>query len=205
MNERGPITSPRRRVACAMIAILLGAHGALAQDAKSPPAAPAAPVVNKTVNFDAFRLIGERNIFNPNRVGRSRGSDAPQPRVDTIALVGTMQYEKGVFAFFDGSGANYRKTLQTGGTIAQYTVTSISPDGVELVRDKKPLALKIADQLRRPEGGDWTLVGGGAVRSEAQAAEVEGAPAIPAPLAIPADASDVLKRLMEQRLKQMKQ
>src|SRR5262245_38315845 len=53
----------------------------------------------------AFRIVSERNIFNANRSGgtvRSTSSRRPV-RVETFALVGTMAYEKGVFAFFEGS------------------------------------------------------------------------------------------------------
>ena len=57
MNERGPVTSDRRRSAFVIIALLLGAHGTFAQDAKSPRSAPTPPVVNKPVNFDAFSEV----------------------------------------------------------------------------------------------------------------------------------------------------
>ena len=43
-----------------------------------------------------------------------------------------MQYEKGLFAFFDSPDAGYRKALHDGDAIAQFTVTRITADGVEL-------------------------------------------------------------------------
>lgn len=193
-------------------AVLLGGGPAVAADAKTarPKHAPAAtaPTAATAATFDSFRIIDERNIFNPNRIGRSRSSaDAPQVHADTISLVGTMRYEKGLFAFFDSPDANYRKALHEGETIAQYTVKRITPDGVELTRDKNQLSLKITDQLRRPDGSDWTLVAGGAARSDAPAADSANAADAgpPVPLAIPADASDTLKRLMAQRQKQLNQ
>ena len=162
--------------------------------------APAGPT------FETYRPIGDRNIFNPNRVGRSsRSSEAPAPRTDVITFVGTMQYEKGLFAFFDSPDAAYRKALNEGGALGKFTVKGITADSVELEREAKPLTLKMGQQLRRPEGGEWSVVGADIVRSEARAAEAAANPGPGAPLAIPADASDALRRLMEKRQQQLKQ
>ena len=162
--------------------------------------APAGPT------FETYRLIGDRNIFNPNRVGRSsRSAEAPAPRADVITFVGTMQYEKGLFAFFDSPDAAYRKALNEGGALGKFTVKSITADSVELERDAQPLTLKMGQQLRRPDGGEWSVVGAEIVRSEARAAEAAANPGPGAPLAIPADASDALRRLMEKRQQQLKQ
>ena len=161
--------------------------------------APAGPA------FETYRLIGDRNIFNPNRVGRSRSADTPTPRTEVIAFVGTMQYEKGLFAFFDSPDTAYRQALNAGGALGKFTVKSIAADSVELERDAKALTLKMGQQLRRPEGGDWSVIGVEIVRSEARAAEAAANPGPGAPLAIPADASDALRRLMEKRQQQLKQ
>ena len=190
------------------------AAGRLALAADAPPAvpvvltAPARPAgPSGPASFDTFRIIQERNIFNPNRVGRTtRGSDVQVPRGDIITLVGTMNYEKGLFAFFDGSSAAYQKALKEGQAIDQYTVTRIRSDGVDLTRAGQPVALTIGQQLRRPVGGDWTVVALETVRSEADTASAAAAAAsTPAAPAIPAGASDTLKRLMEQRQKDLKQ
>ena len=162
-------------------------------------------VVPAGPTFETYRLIGDRNIFNPNRIGRSRSSDAQAPRNDVISFVGTMQYEKGLFAFFDSPDASYRKALNEGGTLGKFTVKGITADSVELERDAKPLTLKMGQQLRRPEGGEWSVVGAEIVRSEARAAEAVANPGAGTPLVIPADASDALRRLMEKRQQQLKQ
>ncbi len=171
-----------------------------AKSSERPKAvAPAGPT------FETYRLIGDRNIFNPNRVGRSRSADTPAPRTEVISFVGTMQYEKGLFAFFDSPDAAYRKALNEGGALGKFTVKSITADSVELERDAKPLTLKMGQQLRRPDGGEWSVVGAEIVRSEARAAEAAANPGPGAPIAIPADASDALRRLMEKRQQQLKQ
>ena len=203
-----------------LLLALLGANPAPAADSK-PTVAPAATAARGTtpvradpapaaaVSVDAFRLISDRNIFNPNRTGRrDRSTEEAAPRIDTISLVGTMNSEKGLFAFFDGSDAAYRKALRIGEVVADFKVTQIAGDGAELERAGKPLSMKVGQQLRRPEGADWTLIGVDLARSEAiaaRSAEAARAAESNTPLAIPADASETLKRLMEQRQKQLKQ
>lgn len=155
--------------------------------------------------FDTYRLIGDRNIFNPNRVSRSRSSETPLPRTEVISFVGTMQYEKGLFAFFDSPDTAYRKALNEGGALGKFTVKGITADSVELERESQPIALKMGQQLRRPEGGEWSVIGAEIVRSEARAAEAAANPGPGSPIAIPADASEALRRLMEKRQQQLKQ
>jgi hypothetical protein len=185
----------RWRVVAVAVTALLGGSSAAGADQQSPPAIAAAAGAGSTASFDAFRFIGEGNIFDPNRVGRSADEPPPQP-VETISLVGTMQYTKGLFAFFDSPDSNYRKALHEGDTIAQFTVKRITTDGVELTRDAQQISLTIGQQLRRLAGGDWAV--GAATRADR--APVSGA----AP-PIPADASETLRRLMEQRQKQLRQ
>jgi len=185
------------------------AHVVHATDTKPPasavnptiPTARAPAVAGPATSIDAFRIITERNIFDPNRVGHSaRGADN-QPRSDTISLVGTMHYDKGLFVFFDGSGPDFRKSIHEGETIAQYTVERIRNDGVELTRDGRPIFLTIGQQLRRAVGGDWTAIGLDALRSESDTPRV--ADTTPPPV-IPTGASNTLQRLMEQRQKQLR-
>src|ERR1041385_6179537 len=60
------------------------------------------------LHFSSFRIITERNIFNPRRSARyvpTERTRRPSTRTDSFALVGTMSYEKGFFAFFDGSSS----------------------------------------------------------------------------------------------------
>ena len=86
--------------------------------------------------YSAFsRFITERNIFDPNRYPRSSPNQSSyRPRVTRSApmftLVGTMSYEKGMFAFFDGNSPDLRKVLyqSDSNSIAGYTVTEITLD-----------------------------------------------------------------------------
>jgi hypothetical protein len=123
--------------------------------------------------------------------------------VDTISLVGTMESDQGVRAFFDSSDAALRKAARAGDSVGEFAVKQISSDSVVLVREGRDIPLRLTQQLRRPEGGEWTVTGIVASAAPARAVTAENDPATPPP--IPADASDVLRRLMEQRQKQLKQ
>src|SRR5579864_933699 len=69
-------------------------------------------------SYDSFNLIWRRNIFDPNRRGIKPWQPQPHSKVDAFALVGTMSYSKGKFAFFDGTSPDYKKVLEPGATIA---------------------------------------------------------------------------------------
>lgn len=115
------------------------------------------------LDFSAFKIVTERNIFDAKRTGRSSrggGERRRVARVDTVALVGTLSYEKGSYAFFDGSSSEYRKALQPGATIAGYTLAEVLPNQVKLTQpnaSNAPVALKVGLQLRREDGGDWQV------------------------------------------------
>ncbi|HEY4249462.1 MAG TPA: hypothetical protein VGM64_21750 [Lacunisphaera sp.] len=193
----------RTSAAIALIGTTLGLS--VASGAKIPAATPAAaaPVkaTNAPVTFDSFRLLTERNIFNPNRVGRTIAGPAAQPRGDEIRLVGALDSTEGLFAFFDSPESTYRQTLHEGGAIAGFTVKHIGADRVELTRSAGPITLRIGQLLHRPVGGDWSVDA-----SEIIPPTETTASAAPAAAAtIPADASATLKRLMEQRQKQLQQ
>jgi hypothetical protein len=163
------------------------------------PARPAASIA-PTASLDEFRLITDRNIFNPNRNPRRERAPEEKPaRVDTITLVGTMDSEKGLRAFFDGSESGFRKALRVGDAIDKFKVTQISPNVVQLERDGKTFAVRVGQQFRRPEGGDWNLED---APREVPARTADQSPS--SPPAIPADAPEALKRLMERRQKELK-
>jgi hypothetical protein len=160
-----------------------------------PPAATATKAVSPADSFEAFRIIAEKNIFNPNRVGLTRATtEAKPPRVDEIALVGTVEFGGKRVALFESAEVAFRKTVAEGETLGEFTVRRVGNEGVDLVRGDQVLALRVAQRLRRPEGADWSVV----AAPDAPRPEASSAPAIPA------DASDVLKRLMRQREKQLK-
>lgn len=119
---------------------------------------------NMPARFDyfSFRLISEKNIFNASRYGRTAApppssEERQAPRVEAFTLVGTMTYEKGPFAFFEGTSSDYRKVLSPGGTIAGCRLTEISGTRVKLEADTNHFDLRVGSQLRRENDGPWVF------------------------------------------------
>lgn len=145
-----------------LVAIAMaGSLPAAGQSTNTPASAPT------RMTFDAFRMVSDRNIFNPNRYARSSGRTAPrtssQPaaRVESISLVGVLAYDKGYYAFFDGTSSAYKQAIQAGGTIGQYHVTQVAPELVRLAAGTNTFDLKVGMQMRREDEGDWFLSEGG--------------------------------------------
>jgi hypothetical protein len=162
-------------------------------------------------SFAAFQVISQRNIFDPNREprrpGRSRSSSSSHTRsVDAFSLVGIMSYDKGDFAFFDGTNSEYRKILESSGTIAGYKVTEITPTGVKLVYSNQVVQMKVGSQMEL-DGDTWRVV----ARNDLPAAPTQtasstaSAPATDAAVgdSSPGEANDVLKKLMQAREKEL--
>jgi len=146
--------------------------------------------------FSAFKLITDRNIFDPNRVPHRPGGLQPAPKtVESFALVGVMSYEKGTFAFFDGTSSDYRKAVKVADTIAGYKVTNIDANTIKLLAGTNLVELRVGMQLRREEGGGWVP----SSQSESYAANSTPSAAAHAdPPASGAD-NDVLERLHKKR------
>ncbi|HEV2691775.1 MAG TPA: hypothetical protein VG347_02655 [Verrucomicrobiae bacterium] len=177
-------------------------------------------------DYDQFtRFITDRNIFDPNRVPRYN----PTTRVvrtrtrhtagaPYVTLVGTMSYEKGLFAFFDSNNSDMKKIIGPGDTIGIYTVKEISANKVTLAgKDKKEFVMKVGEQMRQ-ESGVWqvseaTDSGGSpapaeatssvpASESDSSTGSTDAQPAEPAAPSSNLEANDVLKRLMQLREKE---
>lgn len=176
---------------------------AAAQSADRRRGAAPAPSVANGQGFEAFQLILERNIFNPTRVGRTRVADEEKPaRSDEITLVGIVRYGDRGLAVFHSPEPSFRREVGEGGEIADFKVLRVDAGGVELQRGDQPLKLVVSQQIRRVEGGEWTVSAPRTPPADPRASS--GRPAETAPVEIPANASEVLKRLMKQREQQLK-
>lgn len=160
-----------------------------------------------TTDFSSFQVIVDKNIFNPDRYGRTYRPRYERHSVPTFSLAGTMSYRKGMFAFFDGTGEDYRKALQQGGKIAGYSVNKIDFDGVQLQSSGKTIEMKVGAAMRL-EGGAWELSAPGdwgdlatTDSGTGSSATQETSETSTNPPSTGAE-SDVLKRLMEKRKQQ---
>ena len=132
-------------------ALLLAVASGLGAAAK-PTGNPA------SADYSPFKIITARNIFNANRTSRPPRQAAPKPpKIESFALTGTLSYEKGTFAFFDGTSSTYRKVLQPEGTIAGYKVMEISPEAATLEANGRQIELRVGGQLRRADKGEWEI------------------------------------------------
>jgi hypothetical protein len=106
--------------------------------------------------FSTFKLVTDRNIFDPNRTPRRPPGTQPPPKIaNSFSLVGVMSYEKGTFAFFDGNSSDYQKAVKVNDLVAGYKVTRIEPNSVDLLTGTNHVELRVGMQLRREEGGAW--------------------------------------------------
>ncbi len=151
----------------------------------------------------AFAIIYERNIFDPNRTAQHEPSpdDHPEPvaaaPAETFALVGTMSYAKGTFAFFSGSAPDYQKVLRREDEIAGFRITDIASDAVTLATSNSTVVVRVGSGMQQDRLAGWTPVSGeiAAPQSSEQPAE-----AAPQPEHDPAASdTDVLKKLMQKR------
>ncbi len=187
-----------------------GAFGAQAQSNGVPGDADYA-------KFSSF--ITERNIFDPNRYPRNSKTATKRPTTRTrtrtvgapfVSLVGTMSYEKGLFAFFNSNNSDLKKILAVDDEIAGYKVKVITANAVTLVgADKKEVLMKVGEQMHQ-EGNNWLL--NSRTESASSTATTESVPeaetateATETPAATPSanlESNDVLKRLMQLREKE---
>jgi hypothetical protein len=137
-----------------ILAICLISQSATAATTNLPPITP-------NSDISAFNLLTERNIFNPRRSPRyvpsQRRESRRTVRPDAFALVGTMTYDKGPIAFFDGSHSEFKEVAKPGDTIAGFKVTDIEASAVKLSSPSNNVDLKIGMQLQRQENGSWQV------------------------------------------------
>lgn len=160
------------------------------------------------LDYSNFKIIVDRNIFDPNRIPHRPGQ-APRPApksFDALTLVGIMNYDKGTFAFFDGTSSEYQKALKLTDVIAGYKVTNIAPTGVTLAAGTNQLELKVGMQMRREENGPWFLAG--QPRSYVSTSSSASTDAVAASATTASDAAsssaenEIIKRLKQQREQQ---
>jgi hypothetical protein len=123
------------------------------------------------------KFIADRNIFDPNREPNVPWTPRPRTtyippvvrQVDSFSLVGIIGYGEGrlagIYAFFDGTSPDYRKTAQVNDTIANFKITGIAADSVTLMSDtNSETVLRIGEQLHNDGVGHWLTASGTAAR-----------------------------------------
>ncbi len=98
------------------------------------------------------------------------------------------------YAFFDGSRSEFKKAIEAGGQVGEYTVKDVGPNSVRLEAHGKVIDLAVGDQMRRTDEG-WQLnsnsfASTGADSQSSASSSTESSAA---------DESDIIKRLMQKR------
>lgn len=183
---------------------------ALASFLAGPLTARAQPTnASPSLDYQSFKLIADRNIFDPNRAPRAarapRAESRRPARTESFSLVGTLSYEKGAFAFFDGSSSEYRKALKCGDTIAGYKICEITAKGVKLETNGQQIELPVGGQMRRQDEEEWAVASGAAPASQASAPgsneEADGSSGSRS--GSDGDENDVVKRLLQKRQQEL--
>ena len=166
---------------------------------------------SSVVSLQSFKIITQRNIFDPNRRAgsgeRGRRIDPNRlARADGFSLVGTLIDKRGEFAFFSGSDSKYKKVLKVAGTIADYKVTEVAPDYVQLETNGNQIKMTVGMQMKKLDAGEWQLVDGTvalAKISETSTSEMNDTETSDSGPTTGGSADAVLKRLMQQREKEL--
>jgi hypothetical protein len=156
LNSQCVTNSLMRRLAGITFATVVGcALFEFRADAAARTNAPSAS------DFSAFKILNQRNIFNTRRSASYTPSERKETRraarSESFALVGTMNYDKGLFAFFDGSSSSYKKVLKQEDTIAGFKVAHIETSQVKLVAGTNEVELHMGMQMRREDEGEWHM------------------------------------------------
>ncbi|MGO8698361.1 MAG: hypothetical protein ACLQVY_11660 [Limisphaerales bacterium] len=133
-----------------LVSVLLAAAGmaSLAQETNSV----------EGLDFDSFKIITQRNIFDPTRTGR-RVRREPQRRVEFVRLAGIVIDPKEEAVQFTGSGVP-DKFLKVGDSVKDLKVVQITEDGARLKEGQSNafvLDFEKRTSLRREENGPWQV------------------------------------------------
>ncbi len=151
--------------------------------------------------YAAFKLVWERNIFDPNRRPfRPRDPSTERPRRrDVMTLVGTMISELGSYAFFDGNTSDARKVLKPGNEIGTYKIADIAMQGIKVRNGTNMMDLTLGGEITREEGQAWQIARGRGM----PVTKVDQPAALPTALSS-VEESDIVKRLMQKREQELK-
>jgi hypothetical protein len=111
-----------------------------------------------------------------------------------------MIYEKGEYAFFEGSRSEYKTAVKASDTIAGFKITGVLPGKVTLDVNGKEIDLAVGQELKRQDEGEWSVSGrsdsdsrsenGSRSRDSSSSASASGSSG---------DEDDILQKLLKKR------
>lgn len=180
---------------------------------------PAVAAGSDAISYESFRIVIERNIFDPGRTAARPGrpevtvSAIAEPvRNDRFFLYGALIYEGTAVAFFSGTRDEYNLAARKGGSIAGYRVVEIRTQSVALEIDGERVDLPVGSGLSRQSDGQWAMTSeapvldrrpeagrernGEGASQQADARSEAGETESPS-------ASDLMQRMMERRRREL--
>lgn len=166
---------------------------------------------DSTTDFESFKILVQRNIFDPNRRPYSEDTkpDNPPeepPVVDTIALVGTLISQGGAYAFFDGSSPEFKSARKTSESISNLQLARIDVESVVLKNGQQEFKLQVGSGLLREDNGPWKITdkAAGSLQSRTQSRITPSTPGTgrTSNEASP-EMNDVLKQMMLKRQQEL--
>jgi hypothetical protein len=122
---------------------------------------------SQSEGFGPFRVIVERNIFDPNRLPLVRpvetGPVELSEPAETVDLLGTWISNRQTIAFVEGSRPALSGTLVPGGEVGSWRVAGIENGRVVLETNGDRLEWPVGQRIRRSDEGGWVLAGSAVV------------------------------------------
>ena len=106
----------------------------------------------------SFKLIQERNIFDPDRRRpreMRRETPVAPPREESFTLLGTMSYGERIMAFFEGTQRDWSGAVELGNEVAGHTLKEVGFDNVLLELKGEFLALQVGAGRSKRGDADW--------------------------------------------------
>ncbi len=170
-----------------------------------------------TVAFDEFRLVVERNIFDPDRrrwEPKKKIVRLPEaPPVDRILLVGVLVEEATAYCFFESGSPDYRGVATLGESLGDLRIAEIETGEITLAEGERTIKLTVGASLVKEGDGEWQQdssrlssvdrdVGNEESETSSETASEAGSQN---PAGDSGGTSDVMRRLMEKRKQELQQ
>ena len=113
---------------------------------------------NSFPSLASFKLIQERNIFDPERrKPREMRRERPvePPREESFTLLGTMSYGERILAFFEGTQRDWSGAVELGKEVAGHTLKEVGFDNVLLELKGESIALQVGAGRSKRGDADW--------------------------------------------------
>lgn len=154
--------------------------------------------ISKKKSIDEYRLVWERNIFDPlrrepHREVRNYRKEEITPS-DQIRLLGVLINGKESIMFFEGSHSSYNGQWKQGDIIAGFRIKKAHTNGVVLENKDKKIDLPVGSVIKKTNEEEWQIVSSSEYSVKTPESEKPASTD-----SKDAGASDILKRLMERR------